>query len=147
VESCTVRSGLGLDAAFAGAVPGLPFDTKARAKARQKKQEKLQRRALRKQMEAAGAEPPPAAGCSTGLDYGGFERHTTGFGSKMLAKWGFGGEGRGLGRNQQVRPCGRAGAHVSVHPFLRRCLLGPGTRSLLFVRLPAGLLVDRPTRS
>lgn len=36
-------------------------------------------------------------------DYGHFERHTTGIGSKLLAKWGFAGEGAGLGRGQQGR--------------------------------------------
>jgi hypothetical protein len=35
--------------------------------------------------------------------YGDFERHTTGVGSKLLTKWGFGGEGSGLGRSQQGR--------------------------------------------
>jgi hypothetical protein len=30
-------------------------------------------------------------------EYACFERHTTGIGSKLLAKWGFGGEGSGLG--------------------------------------------------
>lgn len=36
-------------------------------------------------------------------EYGYFERHTTGIGSKLLAKWGFAGEGAGLGRGQQGR--------------------------------------------
>jgi serine/threonine protein kinase len=35
--------------------------------------------------------------------YGDFERHTTGIGSKLMTKWGFGGEGSGLGRAQQGR--------------------------------------------
>lgn len=38
---------------------------------------------------------------ATGLGYGKFEQHTTGFGSKMLARWGFAGQGSGLGRNAQ----------------------------------------------
>lgn len=32
-------------------------------------------------------------------DYADFERHTTGIGSRLLAKWGFGGQGAGLGRD------------------------------------------------
>lgn len=38
---------------------------------------------------------------SVAAKYGGFEAHTTGFGSRMLAKWGFGGAGAGLGASQQ----------------------------------------------
>lgn len=33
--------------------------------------------------------------------FGGFEQHTTGFGSRMMAKMGFGGMGAGLGRGEQ----------------------------------------------
>lgn len=33
--------------------------------------------------------------------YGGFEQHTTGFGSRIMAKMGFGGMGAGLGRGEQ----------------------------------------------
>ncbi|KAI3425887.1 hypothetical protein D9Q98_007860 [Chlorella vulgaris] len=47
-----------------------------------------------------------AAAGQSGLvagDFGYFERHTTGIGSKLLSKWGFGGEGGGLGRQQQGR--------------------------------------------
>ena len=47
---------------------------------------------------SGGSDRPLVAG-----DYGYFERHTTGIGSKLLAKWGFGGEGAGLGRSQQGR--------------------------------------------
>lgn len=57
---------------------------------------------------AAAAQVPgvvdEAAAGGQGLvagDYGDFERHTTGIGSKLLAKWGFAGEGSGLGRAQQ----------------------------------------------
>jgi hypothetical protein len=38
-----------------------------------------------------------------GGDYANFERHTTGIGSRLLSKWGFGGSGAGLGRQQQGR--------------------------------------------
>ena len=37
------------------------------------------------------------------MAYGRFEQHTTGFGSRMLAKWGFEGQGTGLGRDGQGR--------------------------------------------
>jgi hypothetical protein len=33
-----------------------------------------------------------------GHEYGAFEKHTTGFGSRMLAKMGFQGQGSGVGR-------------------------------------------------
>lgn len=46
----------------------------------------------------SGSDRPLVAG-----DYGFFEKHTTGIGSKLLAKWGFAGEGAGLGRSQQGR--------------------------------------------
>ena len=35
------------------------------------------------------------------LQYGGFEVHTTGFGSRMLTRMGFSGEGSGLGAAAQ----------------------------------------------
>jgi G-patch domain len=38
---------------------------------------------------------------SVAARYGGFEAHTTGFGSRMMARWGFGGAGSGLGASQQ----------------------------------------------
>lgn len=38
---------------------------------------------------------------SVAAKYGGFEAHTTGFGSRMMARWGFGGAGAGLGARQQ----------------------------------------------
>ena len=42
-------------------------------------------------------------GEQTSLGYGAFERHTAGFGSRMLAKWGFAGQGSGLGKDNQGR--------------------------------------------
>lgn len=60
---------------------------------------------------SAGARPAGGSDGGTGGggralvsgDYGYFERHTTGIGSKLLAKWGFAGEGAGLGRGQRGR--------------------------------------------
>ena len=84
--------------------PDLPdvFQTKQEVKRSRKKQEKLARRAQRQQFTAAALVPPaqPTA-VATGLHYGKFEQHTTGYGSRMLAKWGFSGQGSGLGRDQQ----------------------------------------------
>lgn len=84
--------------------PDLPvvFQTKQEVKRSKKKQEKLDRRAQRQQFSAAALVPPaqPTA-VATGLYYGKFEQHTTGYGSRMLAKWGFSGQGSGLGRDQQ----------------------------------------------
>lgn len=86
--------------------------------AARKKEAKLARRAQRAALQPPAAAPLPSgdvllappsredaavsgARSGVGLRYGGFEQHTTGFGSKMLAKWGFGGAGAGLGRAQQ----------------------------------------------
>jgi hypothetical protein len=60
----------------------------------------------RVQLEDEGAAVvAPAAVADPGAlvsgDYGYFERHTTGIGSRLLAKWGFEGEGSGLGRGGQ----------------------------------------------
>lgn len=65
-------------------------------------QDKLARRAQRVtgQSPAPALQPDPAG---TSMSYGQFERHTTGFGSRMLAKWGFQGQGTGLGRDGQGR--------------------------------------------
>ena len=84
--------------------PDLPdvFMTKQEVKRSKKKQEKLARRAERQGVLAAGYAPPPqSTAVATGLHYGKFEQHTTGYGSRMLAKWGFQGQGSGLGRDQQ----------------------------------------------
>ena len=88
--------------------------------AARKKEAKLARRAQREALLPPAATPSPGGGgvlvaapftepaeagntahSAVGARYGGFEQHTTGFGSKMLAKWGFGGAGAGLGRLQQ----------------------------------------------
>lgn len=88
--------------------------------AARKKEAKLARRAQREALQPAAAAATPSghamlsppvgrddtamgdpARSAVGNRYGGFEQHTTGFGSKMLAKWGFGGAGSGLGRSQQ----------------------------------------------
>ena len=48
---------------------------------------------------------------SAGHSFGEFERHTTGFGSRMLARMGYLGEGAGVGKDHQgiaepvVRQC------------------------------------------
>ncbi|BDA42299.1 probable zinc finger CCCH-type with G patch domain-containing protein at C-terminar half [Coccomyxa sp. Obi] len=87
------------------------FSTRAQVKRAQKKREKLLRRAAlgragdapRPQPPASAADAPTAMLVETSLHFGGFERHTTGFGSRMLAKYGFEGQGAGLGRNSQGR--------------------------------------------
>lgn len=82
-------------------LPGL-FMTKQEVKRSKKKQEKLARRSARQGVLAAGCVPTPQpTAVGTGLHYGKFEQHTTGYGSRMLAKWGFQGQGSGLGRDQQ----------------------------------------------
>eukprot|EP00873_Tetraselmis_striata_P043589 jgi/Tetstr1/463853/TSEL_008667.t1 len=84
--------------------------TKAEEKKARKKAEKEQRRAQRRapqeggNVQAAqrgGVGGQAAPGHRVAIQYGGFERHTTGFGSRMLAKMGFAGAGTGLGRNGQ----------------------------------------------
>ncbi len=77
------------------------FSTAAKEKAARKKREKLARRAARAAVNPGRGTPSGRTGSpavATSLEYGGFERHTTGFGSRMLAKWGFEGQGSGLGR-------------------------------------------------
>ena len=69
-----------------------------------KKEAKLSRRAERasaaaSQHMAASSAAPTCAPVRQG--FGGFEKHTTGFGSRLMAKWGFAGEGAGLGRADQ----------------------------------------------
>lgn len=66
-----------------------------------------------------GAVPPEGNRSLVSGDYGDFERHTLGIGSRLLAKWGHRGEGVGLGRAQQ----GRA---EPVQPVRRAKKLGLG---------------------
>ncbi|EIE20776.1 hypothetical protein COCSUDRAFT_57335 [Coccomyxa subellipsoidea C-169] len=90
--------------------PGI-FTTRAQLKRANKKREKLARRAVL--ARAGNVAPPPGPATEdhaptamiveTSLRFGSFERHTTGFGSRMLAKYGFEGQGAGLGRNSQGR--------------------------------------------
>ncbi|CEF98642.1 G-patch domain [Ostreococcus tauri] len=54
----------------------------------QREREKLERARTKKKGVVVGA----------GHEYGAFEKHTTGFGSRMLAKMGFQGQGSGVGR-------------------------------------------------
>lgn len=78
------------------------FETAAAVKRASKKEAKLARRAERA-AAAASYQLPLLEPTCTPLrpGFGGFERHTTGFGSRMMAKWGFVGEGGGLGRADQ----------------------------------------------
>ena len=75
------------------------YETKKKAKAAAKKEAKEGRRAER----AAGfGQHPASPTCApVRVGFGGFEKHTTGYGSRMMAKWGFVGEGAGLGRADQ----------------------------------------------
>ncbi len=78
------------------------FMTKQDVKRASKKQQKLARRSERNQMQHLGQLPiPQPTAVATNLHYGKFEQHTTGYGSRMLARWGFSGQGAGLGRDQQ----------------------------------------------
>lgn len=98
----------------AGAGPAAWEEEDEAAAARQRQQEerrrarKKGRRTGRQQAqleEPAGAEEEEEEDAGgprlVSGDYGYFERHTTGIGSRLLAKWGFVGEGSGLGRAQQ----------------------------------------------
>ncbi|DBA81505.1 TPA: hypothetical protein ACH3X1_007281 [Trebouxia sp. C0004] len=107
--------------------PGMPqsFMTKQDVKHDRKKKQKLARRAERNQIRDTGPIPmPEPTSMATNLHYGKFEQHTTGYGSRMLARWGFSGQGAGLGRDQQgiaepvaafIRPKKVGLGHNSVH--------------------------------
>lgn len=81
----------------------------------------MARRAARAADPARSGSPSGTGGrvSATSLEFGGFEQHTTGFGSRMLAKWGFEGQGRGLG------PEGRGRAEP-LQVSMRRKSLGLG---------------------
>ena len=85
--------------------PGMPecFMTKQDVKKASKKQQKLARRAERGQLQQqhGSLHSPQPTAVATDLRYGKFEQHTTGYGSRMLARWGFSGQGSGLGKDQQ----------------------------------------------
>ena len=102
--------------------PNMPksFMTKQGVKRASKKEQKLARRAQRGTMQQAGQllTPEPTA-VATNLHYGKFEQHTTGYGSRMMARWGFAGQGAGLGRDQQ-------GIAEPVAAFARPKKLGLG---------------------
>lgn len=76
-----------------------------RGAGRSKKERKQQRAAAASDAAWRAAAGPAAAAAlpPAGGEYGGFERHTTGIGSKLLSKWGFGGAGAGLGREGEGR--------------------------------------------
>lgn len=96
------------------------FMTKQDLKRASKKEQKLARRAQRNDMQQAGQLPTPEpTAAATHLHYGKFEQHTTGYGSRMLARWGFAGQGAGLGRDQQ-------GIAEPVAAFVRPKKLGLG---------------------
>jgi len=71
--------------------------TQSSQKKAKKKAEKERRRAAR----GAGQELESPGPAPTAIQYGAFEKHTTGFGSRMLARMGFAGVGAGLGREGQ----------------------------------------------
>ena len=75
--------------------------TKAQCKKAQKKLAKEERRAARMETDLPQglAVIPPDS--SVGLQYGQFERHTRGIGSKLMLQMGYLGAGSGLGREKQ----------------------------------------------
>lgn len=89
----------------AGPAPVVPniLTTRKQHRNALKKQEKLARRGQRASSQAPAAPAPQLDAAGTNMAYGQFEQHTTGFGSRMLAKWGFEGQGSGLGREGQGR--------------------------------------------
>ena len=80
---------------LAGPLPSILL-TKAQHKRAHKKLAKEQRR--------RGEKPTAHPTTQTSLHFGGFERHSTGFGSKVMLKWGYGGQGTGLGKDAQGIP-------------------------------------------
>jgi hypothetical protein len=70
--------------------------TKAQCYKANKKRAKEERRSRRQASESI--EPLVQA---TAMNYGDFEKHTRGIGSKLMAQMGYLGEGTGLGRDKQ----------------------------------------------
>ena len=95
------------------------FMTKQDAKRAIKKEQKLARRAQRNSAQQSGELPTFEPTAVANLHFGKFEQHTTGYGSRMLARWGFAGQGAGLGRAQQ-------GIAEPVAAFVRPKKLGLG---------------------
>ena len=79
----------------------MALQTAQQVKRARKKQAKDARRVERQATGPVAVQTNVPPCTATGLGYGKFEQHTTGFGSKMLARWGFAGQGSGLGRNAQ----------------------------------------------
>ncbi len=79
----------------------MALQTGQQVKSAKKKRAKQARRAERSANGPPANQNAPEQQCATSLGYGKFEQHTTGFGSKMLARWGFAGQGSGLGLNSQ----------------------------------------------
>lgn len=74
--------------------------TKAQCKKAQKKLAKEERRSFRRTaLPQLDADLPTDSG--VGLQYGQFERHTRGIGSKLMLQMGYSGAGSGLGREKQ----------------------------------------------
>lgn len=101
--------GLGMALGVGGEIfgqPGISFDNNEGVDLSllQPKVSKSAERKLKKKKSRAGAnygeggEEAAKSVAAVGGDYADFERHTTGIGSRLLAKWGFGGEGSGLGK-------------------------------------------------
>lgn len=83
--------------------PSLPSILQTKAQYR-KANTKLAKEARRSKKQAPGggeeAGHPPMVQ-ATALNYGDFERHTRGIGSKLMAQMGYLGEGTGLGKEKQ----------------------------------------------
>jgi len=66
----------------------------SRRRANRKSSQKRNKETL---LESGSNEGGSSYRCA-GQEFGGFERHTKGVGSRILEKWGFAGQGAGLGR-------------------------------------------------
>jgi hypothetical protein len=92
-------------AAAGGSIPAVNMTAEERNKAR-KQAARQQRRSTKAAAVAAGGggDGPGAAAAAQQppLAFAAFEEHTTGIGSRLMARWGWS-EGQGLGRGQQGR--------------------------------------------